>query len=90
MPTRTCVGCQKRDEQQNLVRWVAEASGRIKIDDHATLPGRGAWSHRRRECLEAAVGGGFARSFRRRIRDVDVRQLWELPGMRVEDGEPKA
>ena len=78
MPIRTCVGCQQRDEQENLVRWVAEATGRIKIDDHAQLPGRGAWSHRRRECLEAAVRGGFARSFRRRIRDVDVRQLWEL------------
>lgn len=85
MPIRTCVGCQERDEQQNLVRWVAEASGRIKIDD-ARLPGRGAWSHRRRECLASAARGGFARSFRRRIRDVDVRQLWEL----VEDEESKA
>jgi uncharacterized protein len=86
MPTRTCVGCLKRDEQQNLVRWVAEATGRIKIDDHATLPGRGAWLHRRRECLEAAARGGFARSFRRRIRDVDVRQLWD----QVEDEESNA
>jgi uncharacterized protein len=86
MPTRTCVGCQKHDEQENLVRWVAEAAGRIKIDDHAQLPGRGAWSHRRRECVEGAVRGGFARSFRRRIRDVDVRQLWNL----VEDEESKA
>ena len=86
MPTRTCAGCQRQDEQHNLVRWVAEASGRINIDDHRQLPGRGAWVHRRRECLEAAVSGGFARSFRRRIRDVDVRQLWEL----VEDEESKA
>jgi hypothetical protein len=86
MPTRTCVGCQQQDEQRNLVRWVAEASGRIKIDDHAILPGRGAWSHRQRECLEKAARGGFARSLRRRIRDVDVRQLWEL----VEDEESKA
>jgi hypothetical protein len=36
--------------------------------------------------MEAAVTGGFARSFRRKIRDVDVRQLWEL----VEDEESKA
>jgi predicted RNA-binding protein YlxR (DUF448 family) len=86
MPTRTCVGCQARDEQENLVRWVAEASGRIKIDDYARLPGRGAWSHRRRECLEKAARGGFARSLRRKIRDVDVRQLLEL----VEDEESKA
>jgi len=86
MPTRTCVGCQKRDEQENLVRWVAEPTGRIKIDDRRRLPGRGAWLHRRRECLEAAAKGGFARSLRRKTQHVDVRQLWE----QVEDEESKA
>jgi predicted RNA-binding protein YlxR (DUF448 family) len=86
MPIRTCAGCQGKDEQQNLVRTVAEASGRIKIDEHAKLPGRGAWLHRRRACLEAAAKGGFARSFRRRTQHVDVEQLWEL----VEDEESRA
>jgi predicted RNA-binding protein YlxR (DUF448 family) len=86
MPIRTCVGCQKRDEQQNLVRWVAEATGRIKIDEHARLPGRGAWVHRKRECLEAAGRSGFAKSFRRRTQHVDVERLWAL----VQDEESKA
>ena len=86
MPIRTCVGCQKRDEQQKLVRCVAEASGRIQIDEHARLPGRGAWLHRRRECVEAAARGGFARSFRRRTQHVDVERLSE----QVEDEESKA
>jgi predicted RNA-binding protein YlxR (DUF448 family) len=86
MPTRTCVGCQKRDEQQNLVRWVAEATGRIKIDEHARLPGRGAWSHRKRECIEVAGRSGFAKSFRRRTQHVDVERLWAL----VQDEESKA
>jgi predicted RNA-binding protein YlxR (DUF448 family) len=86
MPIRTCVGCQKRDEQQNLVRSVAEPSGRIKIDEHARLPGRGAWVHRKRECIEAAGRSGFAKSFRRRTQHVDVERLWAL----VQDEESKA
>ncbi len=82
MPIRTCVGCQQRDEQQNLVRCVAEASGRINIDDHATLPGRGAWLHRRRNCVEAAAKGGFAKSLRRKTQHVEVERLWERIGSR--------
>ncbi len=82
MPIRTCVGCQQRDEQQNLVRCVAEPSGRINIDDHATLPGRGAWLHRRRNCVEAAAKGGFAKSLRRKTQHVEVERLWERIGSR--------
>jgi uncharacterized protein len=86
MPIRTCTGCQQRDEQKNLVRWVAEATGRIKIDDATRQPGRGAYVHRSRECLGKAAQGGFARSLRRRTQHVDVAKLWEL----VEDEESKA
>jgi len=86
MPTRTCVGCQSTDDARNLVRTVAEQSGRIKIDAHAILPGRGAWLHRRRECVEAAARSGFARSFRRRTQHVDVERLWDL----VQDEESTA
>jgi len=86
MPTRTCVGCQQRDEQKNLVRWVAEATGRIKIDEDTRQPGRGAYVHRSRACVEAAARGGFSRSFRRRTQHVDVEQLWAL----VEDEESTA
>jgi predicted RNA-binding protein YlxR (DUF448 family) len=86
MPIRTCVGCQQRETQEKLVRWVAEATGRIKLDDHARQPGRGAYTHRTRDCLEAAVRGGFSRSFRRRTQPLDVERLWEL----VEDKESTA
>ena len=90
MPIRTCVGCQEHDEQENLVRCVAEASGRINIDEHATMPGRGAWFHRRRECVEAAARSGFAKSFRRKTQHVDVERLCELTRIKVEDEESKA
>ena len=90
MPIRTCVGCQQRDEQQNLVRCVAEGSGRINIDEHARMPGRGAWVHRKRGCLEAAGKGGFAKSLRRKTQHVDVERLCELIGIKVEDEESRA
>jgi predicted RNA-binding protein YlxR (DUF448 family) len=86
MPTRTCVGCQRQDERENLVRCVAETTGRVQIDEHAQLPGRGAWIHRQRKCVEAAARGGFARSFRRKTQHVDVERLSE----QVEDEESKA
>jgi len=89
MPTRTCAGCQRQDEQHNLVRCVAEASGRINIDEHARMPGRGAWLHRRRECVVAAAKGGFARSLRRKTQHVDVERLWERLDQ-VEDEESRA
>ncbi len=88
MPTRTCVGCQKTEAQQMLVRWVAESTGRIKLDERKRQPGRGAYTHRSRACLERAVGGGFSRSFRRRMQPLDVKRLWEL--VLVEDEESKA
>jgi hypothetical protein len=78
MPTRTCVGCQKTDEQAKLLRWVAEASGRIKIDEDRAQSGRGAYVHRSRKCVEAAVRGGFSRSFRRRTQPLDAERLWQL------------
>ena len=77
MPTRTCVGCQRADGQANLLRWVAEPSGRIKIDFDRAQSGRGAYVHRSRQCLERAVHGGFARSLRRRTQPLDVEMLWE-------------
>src|SRR3981081_516099 len=58
MPFRTCVGCQQRDEQMNLVRWVAEATGRIKIDRDGRQPGRRPYVPRPRKGGAGGGGGG--------------------------------
>jgi predicted RNA-binding protein YlxR (DUF448 family) len=34
----------------------AVSGGEIVLDRERRLPGRGAWLHPRRECLEAAIG----------------------------------
>ncbi|HWK21243.1 MAG TPA: YlxR family protein [Microbacteriaceae bacterium] len=64
VPARTCVGCRRRDTRAALLRLVAR-DGAIVPDEHAILPGRGAWVHRDRECVEAAVRRrAFGRAFR--------------------------
>lgn len=64
IPARTCLGCRRRDELSALLRMV-ERDGVVIPDPKATLPGRGAWVHRNRECVESAVRRrAFGRAFR--------------------------
>ena len=42
MPTRTCVGCRRTDEQAALLRIAWTGSGFVLS---RTAPGRGAWLH---------------------------------------------
>lgn len=64
MPIRTCIGCRLRDEQRNLLRLV-RGDGEIVDGTRPRLPGRGAYLHLRRECLELAIRRrALARAFR--------------------------
>jgi uncharacterized protein len=53
-PVRTCLGCRRRDSPNALLRVVAR-DGEVVADDPAVAPGRGAWVHPDRDCVEAAV-----------------------------------
>ncbi len=53
-PVRTCVGCRTRASRSALLRVVSQNNVLI-IDEHAVLPGRGAWVHPTRDCMEAAL-----------------------------------
>jgi len=65
VPARTCVGCRERGDKRDLVRFVAVAGGSVRIDLRGSEPGRGAYVHRRRACLEAALShGALARALR--------------------------
>ncbi len=63
-PVRTCVGCRARAPRSALLRVIAEGSSLV-IDERASLPGRGAWVHPARECMDAALRRrAFARALR--------------------------
>lgn len=53
-PVRTCVGCRARAPRSALLRVVAVDSSLV-ADERASLPGRGAWVHETRECVDAAL-----------------------------------
>ena len=56
-PIRTCVGCRARASKDELVRIVRTSDG-PRADPGATMPGRGAYVHPARACVEAAVRAG--------------------------------
>ncbi|HEY4226537.1 MAG TPA: YlxR family protein [Pseudolysinimonas sp.] len=69
-PVRTCLGCRQRAPRSSLVRVVAR-DGRVVVDAAARLPGRGAWVHPARACLETAVSRkAFGRALRASITDL--------------------
>ncbi|HEY8642054.1 MAG TPA: YlxR family protein [Candidatus Dormibacteraeota bacterium] len=61
-PRRTCVACREEGTKDELVRLVRGPRG-VEVDGSGRAPGRGAYLHRRAECLELArKRGGLARA----------------------------
>ena len=52
-PTRTCIGCRQARPWGELVRIVL-ADSRVVVDEQRREPGRGAWVHPSRDCVEQA------------------------------------
>jgi uncharacterized protein len=52
---RTCVGCQKTQRKDQLIRLVCGPTGEVLLDVHGKLPGRGAYICPQRLCVEQAV-----------------------------------
>nr|WP_156163519.1 YlxR family protein [Demequina subtropica] len=53
-PVRTCVGCRGRGSRSVLVR-VVSVDGHAVVDEHRSMPGRGAWLHPDPACLAQAL-----------------------------------
>jgi predicted RNA-binding protein YlxR (DUF448 family) len=62
-PQRTCAGCGKADERDNLVRLVVDPQGEIAVDLAGGAFGRGAHLHPSAACIEKAARKGLARAF---------------------------
>ena len=50
---RTCVGCRARAAKSDLLRVVA-VDGEVVVDPTSRRPGRGAYLHPSKDCLEQA------------------------------------
>ena len=50
-PQRTCLGCDDKDDQKNLLRIIIGADGELIIDPRGY--GRGGYLHQRHDCWQA-------------------------------------
>ncbi len=74
---RRCVGCRQGEQTGRMLRFVVHEK-RLWIDIAHKLPGRGAWAHPRRGCLQQGLErGGFARSLHAPVSDQLERVLAE-------------
>jgi predicted RNA-binding protein YlxR (DUF448 family) len=74
-PIRQCVGCRGKAPQTELLR-IAAQGGELLLDPRRRLPGRGAYVHHRRECLDRATRrGSLARALRTSVQARAVTEL---------------
>ena len=72
-PVRTCVACRQEAGKGELIRLVRVANGSAALDPTGHLPGRGAYLHRNRECIETARK---RRQLERSLGVVVPQELW--------------
>jgi hypothetical protein len=70
-----CVGCSQRATPEELERFTFVEDVGLFFDMRRKAPGRGAWVHPRRGCVERAARGGFARGMKRRVEAPPVDEL---------------
>jgi uncharacterized protein len=68
-PRRTCVACRQEGTKDELIRLVGGPQG-VVLDPNGRAPGRGAYLHRRPECLEEArKKGALGRALKAQVPD---------------------
>ena len=86
MPKRTCLGCRRVLEKEDIVRFVS-MNGVLTLDIRGILPGRGAYLCRDLSCVEKAKGrDAFSRALGARVLVPDPGSLWQ--GMNVHGFQP--
>jgi uncharacterized protein len=79
MPERTCVGCRGTAPKSELVRIARVSDGVAGVDPAGTSPGRGAYVHRSKDCVEAATKrGALARALRAVVPEDELGRLSDL------------
>lgn len=76
-PQRTCLGCDDKDDQKNLIRIIIGADGELIIDP--TGYGRGGYLHQRHDCWQAFLRRKSThRAFRVNIRKEAKQKLVQV------------
>ena len=74
-PERSCVGCRERAPKAELLR-IARTPGGVRVDPIGAEPGRGAYVHRRPECVRSALRkGAIARALRTGVHERELATL---------------
>jgi predicted RNA-binding protein YlxR (DUF448 family) len=81
-PERTCVGCRGRAPKRLLLRLTVDPDGSVVVDPSGWQPGRGAYLHRDRACMDAALArGALVRALRvEAAKDPAARLRQEIEG----------
>jgi len=86
VPERMCVCCRRREAKERLLRWVPDPDGKLVLDYHRRLPGRGAYTCADPSCLrEAHRRRAFAWALKRPVEVPDAAQL-ERAVLRAAEG----
>ena len=81
-PVRMCAGCRGREPKSDLLRIVAR-DGVGMLDPTQTEPGRGAYLHPKRDCLDRAMK---RRSIGRSLRtEIDGPRTAEVIRVRLDE-----
>ncbi len=68
IPMRSCIACRRQRPKHELIRFVADADGRVECDPDSRKPGRGAYTCPDEKCFGQAIDQHqFSRAFRRQI-----------------------
>lgn len=54
-PIRTCIGCRRKREKQNLIRLVRNPDYTVSIDPNYRKPGRGGYVCPNEKCIKNGI-----------------------------------
>lgn len=77
-PQRSCIACRHTADKSELVRYVLSPDDKVLVDYRQRLPGRGAYTCCKQQCLlDAVKKNAFQRSFRKTRQPIESSDLLE-------------
>lgn len=78
IPVRTCIGCNIRRPQKEMIRIVQKPGGGLDYDEKGCMSGRGAYLCMDNDCCESAIRKkSFNRVFKTSVSEEEIKRLRE-------------